>query len=241
MKIFLIISQVILFVSSQTINWHGNWAFNCDFHNSDLSNVQSRGEDCSSHCENTSGCTHYTWTDSNGGTCWMKYGPSSKNDAFYTDRNCVCGVISAIPPNNKFPYCQFKSGRSYDQPSTDYSGFDYVSIWIDTISPEYGTNFNPYYQGLMIDQCKNKNKIPVFYGYIIPFEARFKKQIQDCDVDPNNNLCNRGAEFIRENRQFLVDRYGYQASQISERLGRDNVAIFLIEPDFWFFIFIFLK
>ena len=80
-------------VNCQTINWNGDWAFNCDFTNHDLSNVRCRGEDCSSKCESTSGCTHYTWTDYQEGTCWMKSGAASKTDAFYTSANTVCGVL----------------------------------------------------------------------------------------------------------------------------------------------------
>ena len=39
---------------------------------------------------------------------------------------------SGSPINPLFPGCQFKNGRNYDQPSTDYSQYDYVSIWINT-------------------------------------------------------------------------------------------------------------
>jgi hypothetical protein len=39
------------------------------------------------------GCTHYTWTSYNGGTCLMKKGSVSKSDAFYVAKpDYVCGV-----------------------------------------------------------------------------------------------------------------------------------------------------
>jgi hypothetical protein len=91
----------------------------------------------------------------------------------------------------------------------------------------------------MIDICKNNNKIPVFYSYIIAFEARKSAGLQDCNVDPNHNLCYHGSQYIRDNRQLLVSRYTHQASKISERLGRDKPAIFLIEPDFWYILHLF--
>ena len=47
------------------------------------------------------------------------------------------------------------------------------------------------------------------------------------------SYCHYGAKYIRDNRQHLVDRYNHQAFKIAERLGRNGVAIFLIEPDFW--------
>ena len=100
---FLIFTQLIILAYSQSINWNGNWAMNCDFKNNDLSNVKSKGGECSSICEKTSGCTHYTWSLFNDGTCWMKKGSVSKNDAFYTKEHTVCGVVvsNPIPPPGK--------------------------------------------------------------------------------------------------------------------------------------------
>ncbi|CAF3029479.1 unnamed protein product [Rotaria sp. Silwood2] len=79
------------------IAWNGNnWAMGCDFVNNDLKNVQVRGEDCSGKCAETPGCTHFVWTNWNGGTCWMKQGSVSKNDAIATsDQGMVCGVVSS--------------------------------------------------------------------------------------------------------------------------------------------------
>jgi hypothetical protein len=85
----------------------------------------------------------------------------------------------------------------------------------------------------MIDCCVRNNKIPLFYAYVIAFEARRLVGLQDCDVDANWNLCRFGAQFIRDNRQNLVNQYDYQAREIANRLGRDRTAIFVMEPDFW--------
>jgi hypothetical protein len=39
------------------------------------------------------GCTHFSWTTYMGGTCWMKTGAVSKNDAISTsDPTAVCGL-----------------------------------------------------------------------------------------------------------------------------------------------------
>lgn len=83
--------------SGSNINWNGqNWASSCDFLGNDLSNVQVPSEGCGGKCAQTSGCTHFTWTNYMGGTCWMKTGSVSKNDAFATsDPSMVCGVISS--------------------------------------------------------------------------------------------------------------------------------------------------
>ncbi len=85
-------------VKGSTIAWNGNsWAMSCDFRGNDLSNVRSSGEHCGGKCAQTPGCTHFTWTKWNGGTCWMKKGPVSKDKAFPTnDATMVCGLkISA--------------------------------------------------------------------------------------------------------------------------------------------------
>jgi len=90
---FLTINSLSGRIVKRSITWNGNWAYACDFHNNDLTNVQTSGEDCSGQCSQTLGCTHFTWTTYNGGTCWMKKGSVSKNDAFLTnDRSMVCGI-----------------------------------------------------------------------------------------------------------------------------------------------------
>ncbi|CAF1232589.1 unnamed protein product [Rotaria sp. Silwood1] len=91
--IFLLIINSISNVRG--IDWNGNnWAFGCDFNGNDLSNVQIRGEDCGGLCDKTPGCTHFTWTTWKDGTCWLKKGPISKNQALETDdKTMVCGVV----------------------------------------------------------------------------------------------------------------------------------------------------
>jgi hypothetical protein len=76
------------------INWNEkNWAMSCDFHGNDLSNARVPADRCGGQCDQTPGCTHFTWTTFNGGTCWMKKGLVSKNDAFSTtDPSMVCGI-----------------------------------------------------------------------------------------------------------------------------------------------------
>ena len=90
------------------VNWQAgagaDWAFACDFKGGDLTNAKVRGQDCGGRCAATSGCTHFTWTTYNGGTCWMKSGSISKSDALYTgDDSMVCGIISSGPGPNPNP------------------------------------------------------------------------------------------------------------------------------------------
>ena len=67
------------------INWQpGNWALACDFYGNDLQSQQMPGEQCGGRCAQTPGCTHFTHTQYNGGTCYMKKGAVSKSNAVYT-------------------------------------------------------------------------------------------------------------------------------------------------------------
>ena len=86
-----------------TVNWQAgagaDWAFACDFHGGDLTNAQIRGEDCGGKCATTSGCTHFTWSNWNGGTCWMKSGSVSKSDAYSNgDNSMICGILTGSNP-----------------------------------------------------------------------------------------------------------------------------------------------
>ena len=95
---FFSISFILTNPVANGIQWNGNWAMNCDFNGNELSNVQSPGELCSTKCAETNGCTHYTWTNWNGGTCWMKSGSVSKSNAFSSsDPSSVCGVLTDQP------------------------------------------------------------------------------------------------------------------------------------------------
>ncbi|KAG4078478.1 hypothetical protein HA402_009190 [Bradysia odoriphaga] len=91
-----LILAILLIMTTFTsgIDWNGNdWAMWCDFTGNDLTSVQTRGEDCGPQCILTPGCTHFTWTNYNGGTCWMKKNGASKNDAIPKyDSGAVCGV-----------------------------------------------------------------------------------------------------------------------------------------------------
>lgn len=84
----------------------------------------------------------------------------------------------------------------------------------------------------MLNYCKANNKVPVFYAYVIAYEARVAQGIQDCNVQNYNNLCTNGADYIRNNRQFLVNRYSYQAANIASTYGSSSTVVFLMEPDF---------
>ena len=102
--LYFILIQVLAIHKAYSINWQpGSWAFGCDFSGQDLSNVRVTGSQCGGTCASTSGCTHFTWTTYQGGTCWMKSGSVSKSDAYPTsDQTMVCGIVSSFLNGNNF-------------------------------------------------------------------------------------------------------------------------------------------
>jgi beta-glucanase (GH16 family) len=61
--------------------------------------VTTLSSQCGPKCVSTTGCTHFTWTTYQSGTCWMKSGKVSQSDAFQTnDNSMVCGIVPSSSP-----------------------------------------------------------------------------------------------------------------------------------------------
>lgn len=110
-SVFLIF--MFLITLSYQFNWQagyngGSWAMDCDFIGKDTKNFPSRGEDCYNKCLGDTfalthnphqltfirhGCTHFTWTDYNGGTCWLKMTHDGKINPPVFRPGSVCGKV----------------------------------------------------------------------------------------------------------------------------------------------------
>ncbi len=90
LKTLLITSTVM-----PRIDWdENNSAISCAFSGNDLTNSLTKSSECGALCASTSGCSHYTWTDFNSGTCWLKTNTVSKSDAYFkSDQNALCGIV----------------------------------------------------------------------------------------------------------------------------------------------------
>ena len=77
----------------------------CDFKYQSSKSAQVKREECSEKCSQTIDCTHFVWTKYKGGTCWMKSGNVSPEDAFKTgDKTMLCGILSrplSVKESNK--------------------------------------------------------------------------------------------------------------------------------------------
>ncbi|KAJ3078503.1 hypothetical protein HK100_010714, partial [Physocladia obscura] len=85
------------------------WASGCDWTGGDIANVQVSSANCGGSCLSNSACTHFTWTNYNGGTCWLKsssaVGPVSSSSS-----GIVCGYVTE--PVNAPSGLAFQSGNS---------------------------------------------------------------------------------------------------------------------------------
>jgi len=68
------------------------WALGCDFNGNDLGNARVPAAQCGPTCSRNGACTHFTWSNYNGGTCWMKKGSVNKGSAFRSNSDLVCGI-----------------------------------------------------------------------------------------------------------------------------------------------------
>lgn len=83
-----------IYAVSANIIWNDNIGTSCDFVNNDLFNARTSKDECFQKCNQTSGCTHFTWSNWNSGTCWMKKGYVEKDDAFANaDVDMICGIV----------------------------------------------------------------------------------------------------------------------------------------------------
>jgi len=66
------------------------WANNCDYYGQDIYSVYGIPDVCGDLCADSSQCTHWTWTNYNGGTCWLKSGSSGSQSTYY---GAGCGYV----------------------------------------------------------------------------------------------------------------------------------------------------
>ncbi|KAF4321762.1 hypothetical protein BBO99_00000127 [Phytophthora kernoviae] len=84
---------------------------NVDYSGSDVANKPSAAASgCCALCSNTSGCGAFTWTNYNGGTCWLKSGKGTMQSK--------SGAVSAVLQTTSNPGC------SNIEENTDYTGAD---------------------------------------------------------------------------------------------------------------------
>jgi len=70
------------------------WKFECDFPGNTFGEVRVAGDKCKQACQSNPKCTHFAWKQDYGGTCFLKKGDVTMDDAYpVEDLGSVCGVV----------------------------------------------------------------------------------------------------------------------------------------------------
>jgi hypothetical protein len=102
----------------------------------------------------------------------------------------------------KFTQCTFNYGVAVEDAANRGKG-DYVYFWLG-----HDDRSND------IRLAKQLGKTVAVYTYMIAFDARKDWGLQDCNVG-HPSLCEKGANYIRQNKQKLVNHYATEASKLS--------------------------
>jgi len=79
----------------------------------------------------------------------------------------------------------------------------------------------------MLRQCKNSNKTPALYMYVIAKSSG----LGDCNT--GGGLCSNGAKYIRDNKEKIKGYYKNYATSIKNTFGTEEPVILFMEPDYF--------
>jgi|GEM_PF-2752762 len=135
-------------------------------------------------------------------------------------------------PEGGFHPCRFNFGAAWQGTAFNYpAGPNYTSLWLGDKD-----NWNEFWEGEFLRSHwpgqKLYGRTPLFYSYVIAFTARREKGLKDCDTG-SPNLCEQGANFVRQNEATILDQYRKYATNTARIWGKDNPVIWLMEPDYF--------
>jgi hypothetical protein len=127
---------------------------------------------------------------------------------------------------SQFNPSRFNFGADWDFLSKNLTGgvassIDYATIWLNDPS------FNQFWHGDMLKFCKENNKTPVFYAYIVAKASGLG------DADVGGRLDAEGGKWLRANLSTVLSRYENYAEQTANTYGTDKPIIWLMEPDYY--------
>jgi hypothetical protein len=169
------------------------------------SNTSHCGE-CGNFCSIGSAC--------NGGTCAGGNGNTSNR----------CGETTRRLGNPLG--CDFAWGANVENNIPTF--LDFATKWVG-----YERNINTTCDGCTwLSRVNAANVVPVYIAYFIAYRANIESGFGDCNLDfDNNNLCTRGAQWIRDNRQRLISVYESYAAR-SYAASPNRPVVWILEPDF---------
>lgn len=199
---------------------------------------------CGGSCIDTSGdpdnCGSCGVACADGATCTNGIcsggsgtGGSSGTGSSGTGGLAVPGDCGSI---NSYPFgCEFAWGAPSNGNNSSY--LDFVSTWIGDennggLSSWSASATNNYCQDCeLVRQIASSNSMVVFYTYFIGFQACRQGGYCDCNTSSPPNLCSNGAQWIRDNREQLVNAYGQYAAAVYAE-SPNKPTIWWLEGDF---------
>lgn len=102
---FLTFASIVLMSTFQYANgfeWKEEmdlfWAERWDFAGNDITSRLIPGAQCGPECGRMPECTHLAWSGINGGECWLKRTPVTKDQAISFGEYSVCGYMKSQTP-----------------------------------------------------------------------------------------------------------------------------------------------
>ncbi|HEX6275018.1 MAG TPA: hypothetical protein VFZ53_18375 [Polyangiaceae bacterium] len=135
----------------------------------------------------------------------------------------TCGAINSSPLG-----CSFGWGAPDEGDRASY--LDFVSSWVG-YEDRGGLDGDCAGCGV-VSRLGSSAKSVVYYAYFIGFQANLMGGFGDCNVDMDDEtLCTRGAQWIRDNRNLIVEIYANYARMVHHASPGKQV-IWWLEGDF---------
>ena len=136
--------------------------------------------------------------------------------------------ITVVCAEDFFSMCRFHFGTDITKAQNNSE----MMKEVDYLTGPWMGSAETFNIGSFFTTCKNNNKTPVTVAYIIAFAAKRDLKIEDCNVHPTENLCKKGADYIRQNRSKILNIYDNFAKGIAGTYGTSKPVIFCMEPDY---------
>ena len=135
----------------------------------------------------------------------------------------ACGTVNTSPLG-----CSFSWGAPDEGDRSSYLGF--VSNWVG-YEERGGLDGDCAGCGIVSRLGSSATSI-VYYAYFIGYQANLMGGFGDCNVDMDDEtLCTRGAQWIRDNRNLIIEMYANYARMV-HRTSPGKQVIWWLEGDF---------
>jgi hypothetical protein len=101
--------------------------------------------------------------------------------------------------------------------------------------PWVGGEWQQQNEDFLIQFRDNQDQIPYITLYVVAGLASAKEGLSDCNTNPNpkKTLCVGGANFIRKNKEEILNQYTKVALAIKSNYGSYKPILLHFEPDFY--------